>query len=72
MLAVGFEPTIPAGERLQTYALDCTATVTGKVVLDCIYCHFIYYIAKSLHHVSLTGSWDVQGLTVFKNNEITL
>jgi len=26
----GFEPTIPAGERLQTYALDCAATGTGR------------------------------------------
>jgi len=26
---VGFEPTISAGERPQTYALDCAATGTG-------------------------------------------
>jgi hypothetical protein len=26
---VGFEPTIPAGERPQTYALDRAATGTG-------------------------------------------
>jgi len=25
----GFEPTISAGERPQTYALDCAATETG-------------------------------------------
>jgi len=25
----GFEPTVTAGELLQTYALDCTATGTG-------------------------------------------
>ena len=30
MLRVGFEPTISAGERPQTYALDCAATGTGK------------------------------------------
>ena len=30
MPPVGFEPTISAGERLQTYALDRTATGTGK------------------------------------------
>ena len=29
MLLVGFEPTISAGERSQTYALDRTATGTG-------------------------------------------
>jgi hypothetical protein len=28
---VRFEPTISAGERLQTYALDRAATGTGKV-----------------------------------------
>ena len=31
MLPVGFEPTISAGERPQTYALDRTATGTGKM-----------------------------------------
>ena len=30
MPPVGFEPTISAGERLQTYALDRTATWTGR------------------------------------------
>ena len=29
MLPVGFEPTISAGERPQTHALDCAATGTG-------------------------------------------
>ena len=29
MLPVGFEPTISAGERPQTYALDHAATGTG-------------------------------------------
>jgi len=28
---VGFEPTISAGERPQTYALDRMATATGNV-----------------------------------------
>ena len=27
-----FEPTIPAGERPQTYALDRTASGTGKIL----------------------------------------
>ena len=29
MLPLGFEPTISAGERPQTYSLDCAATGTG-------------------------------------------
>ena len=33
MPPVGFEPTISAGERLQTYALDRAATGTGCYVL---------------------------------------
>ena len=33
MLPVGFEPTIPAGERPQTYALDRAATWTGYQLL---------------------------------------
>jgi len=31
---VGFEPTTPAGERPQTYALDRTATGTGILYYD--------------------------------------
>ena len=35
MSPVGIEPTISAGERTQTYALDCAATGTGyKVALE--------------------------------------
>ena len=30
---VGFEPTISAGERPKTYALDRTATGTGIIVI---------------------------------------
>ena len=33
MPPVGFEPTISAGERPQTYALDRAATGTGEGVL---------------------------------------
>ena len=32
MPPAGFEPTISAGERPQTYALDRTATGTGKLI----------------------------------------
>ena len=32
MPPVGFEPTISAGERPQTYALDRAATGTGNVI----------------------------------------
>ena len=48
MFPVAIEPTIPAGMRPQTCTLERAATGTGKVVLDCIYCHFIYYKAISL------------------------
>ena len=34
MPPVGFEPTIPAGERPQTYALDRAATGTGTTFMD--------------------------------------
>jgi len=33
MPPVGFEPTISAGERPKTYALDRAATVTGTIIL---------------------------------------
>ena len=42
MPPVGFEPTISAGERLQTYALDRAATGTGlsNMLITCIFLTF--------------------------------
>jgi hypothetical protein len=40
MISVGFEPTISAGERTQTYALDRAVTGTGK---HNILCSFYYF-----------------------------
>ena len=47
MLPVGFEPTISAGERPQTYALDLAAT--GAVYICCrsgvgVFC--LYFLSK--------------------------
>ena len=39
MPPVGFEPTISAGERPQTYALDRAATGTGFYVINLIHNH---------------------------------
>jgi len=44
MPLVGFKPTISAGERPQTYTLDCTATGTGTI--------FTYKMVK-LYHTKL-------------------
>jgi len=38
MLPVGFEPTISAGERPQTYALDRAATATGQSTPSYVIC----------------------------------
>ena len=40
MPPVGFEPTISAGEQLQTYALDRAATGTGM--------YYILYIINNM------------------------
>ena len=45
MPPVGFEPTILAGERPQTYALDRAATGIGK---STIYDNNILYILSSV------------------------
>jgi hypothetical protein len=49
MPPVGFETTISAGERLQTYALDSVATGTGSVH-ECRITneHFSNYIVQYL------------------------
>ena len=41
MPPAGFEPTVSAGERPQTYALDRTATGTG--IFICVQCHISEY-----------------------------
>ena len=46
MPPVGFEPTISAGERPQTYALDRAATGTGYVLI--IRSSKFYYTASGI------------------------
>ena len=50
MPPVGFEPTIPAGERPQTYALDRAATGTGLFAFEA---HFMERAAFILLFASL-------------------
>jgi len=56
---MGFEPTLSAGERLQTYALDRAATGTGFI--RTIYIHFNQFCDQyyegiiSLSYISYTG-----------------
>ena len=52
MHPVGFEPTISAGERLQTYALDRAATGTGNLgpVL-----HTKYYSSDQMRRMEWAG-----------------
>ena len=45
MPRVGFEPTISAGERPKTYALDRTATGTGIGILCDYFFVFPVYLA---------------------------
>ena len=42
MPRVGFEPTIAAGERPKTYALDRAATGTGCIKLQFLIIHKIF------------------------------
>ena len=65
MPPVGFEPTISAGERPQTYALEHAATGTGGMVFsstkyDCTFTHFSFQTytlrdkVKAKHNASRT------------------
>jgi len=49
MAPVGFEPTISAGERPQTYALDRAATGTSNMY---VYCLLFLDKLNALHHCS--------------------
>jgi hypothetical protein len=51
MTPVGFEPTISAGERPQTYALDRAASGTGRTVSRMVYYTHKYLISG---HVPLS------------------
>ena len=51
MPRVGFEPTISAGERPKTYALDRAATGTGSLFID-----YMNYILNSIfRYLELIG-----------------
>ena len=52
MPPAGFKPTISAGERPQTYALDCAATGTGTV------CYILLY------YMVIVLLWSDNSLTV--------
>ena len=51
MPPVGFEPTIPADERPQTYAFDRTATGIGTSV-----CYWVLYSARYSQSITATIS----------------
>ena len=55
MPSAGFEPTIPAGERLQTHALDRLATRIGIYIYIYIYertgAHRMQYSQRRIDHV---------------------
>ena len=60
MPRVGFEPTISAGERPKTYALDRAATGTGKMQP-----YIISFITVNAVHVSGGFSTHHQGLKLY-------
>ena len=51
MSTVGFEPTVSAGERPQTYAFDIAAAGTGSSVLveEILKIRVIYELCAPLH-----------------------
>ena len=63
MPLVGFEPTISAGERPKTYALDRAATETGNF----LYCEVILFdnvvhvvhVVRVVHVVHVVTNWHV-------------
>jgi len=63
---MGFEPTISASERQQTYALDRVATGTGNVqilTLNIFYCIPLFSRVPeggipALKHVEVSGFYD--------------
>ena len=72
MPAVGFEPTVSAGERPKTYALDRAATGTGllSALVFLKYAIFITYIKVSTICVrSFLDENYLRGKTVVQDND---
>ena len=74
MLPVGFEPTISAGERPHTYALDRAATGNGiyiyihtHYVIHYVYTYVIYVLLTYVHTYVIKN--DCSG---FKNLSYTI
>ena len=62
MTPVGFEPTISAGERPQTYALDRTAARTGraKILIFNIPIYIIQYcISNKMQRYTVYFIWKL-------------
>ena len=57
MPRVGFEPTIPVGERPQTYALDRAATGTGKAINITVYKSFVQRFANPVEEQYLANHY---------------
>ena len=51
MTLVGFELTISAGERPQTYALDRAATGTGPAFFTLRYFYLLHLFRQQLHEI---------------------
>ena len=52
MQSEGFEPTIPGIRRLQTYALDCTTTSSGKEIMEKPWILSDHRYCKLFHHLA--------------------
>ena len=70
MPPVGFEPTISAGERPQTYALDCAATGAGKwwtlLLNKLMFCVHLLFLRRAQLYVAFTE----QANAISATNEI--
>ena len=64
MPPVGFEPTISAGERPQTYVLDWAATGNG-IHFTCMWIERPLGPASTLHVCGLSGHWDRHPLYMY-------
>ena len=62
MPPVGFEPTIAAGERPQTYALDRAATVTGF----CGQYELKFHVGRLQMQVSCCDAYHLTFTTVYR------
>jgi hypothetical protein len=69
MPPLGFEPTISAGERLHTYALDRVATGTDDIRFQADELHNFLQLEVNIHRMGITQRTNITPVKVIPSSQ---